>query len=634
LWAGTPAAPIGDLLRRVYGAEEGLPQSTVQSLTHTVDGYLWAATQEGIARFDGLRFRTFQVRDSPGLPQDNIHVVAAGRDGSLYIGTYTQGAVRYHNGVFTRIPILSNQLVRAILEDRAGGVWIGTSKGLRLWKNGRLSSLTEEDGLAGEEVSALAEDRQGRIWVGTDRGLDLVEQGRIRPFAARAATDGLAIRCVSEDREGLWVAAAQKLIRIQDGAVREEYRRDRLPSKAIITSLAAGPGGVLWIGTWGDGVFRLHGSSFEHYGTQEGLSNGTVHSLLAEDDGSLWVGTNAGGVNFLRPRSIRQIGAPEGLSDTDADAVFEAKDGSLWLATEGHGLNHYENGRMRAYTTRDGLTSNVILSIGQSKRTGTIWAGTPEGGLNWLEQGRFHNISLGPLIKVTQILESREGWLWVATSAGLYRLDNGVITKIYTTADGLPSNRVYAIMEARDGSLWAATVTGFSRFQYGVFTNYEQGSPGHPSIRVLSFYEDDDGVIWMGSQDNGVGRLLGCQVVVVDHGRAAVSAVEDHEFDVVLMDVQMPLMDGLEASRAIRQSESHGAFHLPIIAMTANALKEDRDLCLSAGMDGYVSKPVSLQQLTTAIEAVSSRVGNGNAAVRMNQDRSRSHPALESAPPR
>jgi len=73
------------LLRDSYGSAEGLPQNTVRSLTRTADGYLWAATQAGISRFDGFRFRTFQVRNAPGLLQDNIHVVAAGRDGSLWV---------------------------------------------------------------------------------------------------------------------------------------------------------------------------------------------------------------------------------------------------------------------------------------------------------------------------------------------------------------------------------------------------------------------------------------------------------------------------------------------------------------------------------------------------------------------
>lgn len=75
--APLPNRRTADVLRDSYGTAEGLPQSTVRSLTRTTDGYLWAATQAGLSRFDGVHFRNFQMRNSPGPPQDNIHVVAA-----------------------------------------------------------------------------------------------------------------------------------------------------------------------------------------------------------------------------------------------------------------------------------------------------------------------------------------------------------------------------------------------------------------------------------------------------------------------------------------------------------------------------------------------------------------------------
>jgi two-component system, sensor histidine kinase and response regulator len=101
-------------------------------------------------------------------------------------------------------------------------------------------------------------------------------------------------------------------------------------------------------------------------------------------------------------------------------------------------------------------------------------------------------------------------------------------------------------------------------------------------------------------------RLLekyGHTVVVTGSGREALAAVEQQSFDLVLMDVHMPDMDGLEATSAIREKERVTRTHLPIIAMTACAMKGDRDRCLQAGMDGYVSKPIHAQELLEAIEA-------------------------------
>jgi two-component system sensor histidine kinase/response regulator len=92
----------------------------------------------------------------------------------------------------------------------------------------------------------------------------------------------------------------------------------------------------------------------------------------------------------------------------------------------------------------------------------------------------------------------------------------------------------------------------------------------------------------------------GHQVTLVGNGREAVELVQSREFDVVLMDVQMPEMDGLSATRIIRQLPTHS--HVPIIAMTAHAMRGDREKCLTAGMNDYISKPIDSHQLIRRVE--------------------------------
>ena len=111
------------------------------------------------------------------------------------------------------------------------------------------------------------------------------------------------------------------------------------------------------------------------------------------------------------------------------------------------------------------------------------------------------------------------------------------------------------------------------------------------------------------AEDNQVNQLvasrilekLGHQVTVVSSGRQAVSAAQAGKFDVIVMDVQMPEMDGLEATAEIRRWERTTGKHVPIIAMTAHAMKGDRERCLEAGMDGYTSKPIRIKELEQAI---------------------------------
>ena len=97
---------------------------------------------------------------------------------------------------------------------------------------------------------------------------------------------------------------------------------------------------------------------------------------------------------------------------------------------------------------------------------------------------------------------------------------------------------------------------------------------------------------------------MGYQVEVAGNGKEAVAAFERETFDLILMDVQMPEMDGFEATALIREKEKKTGGHIPIIAMTAHAMKGDRERCLDAGMDEYVSKPIRPQAVVDAIEAV------------------------------
>ena len=133
--------------------------------------------------------------------------------------------------------------------------------------------------------------------------------------------------------------------------------------------------------------------------------------------------------------------------------------------------------------------------------------------------------------------------------------------------------------------------------------------PSERSLRVLL------------AEDNPVNQTLamrileklGHKVEIVNNGKEAVERAEAEQFDLILMDVQMPGMDGLEATTAIRAAEADSGKHVPIVAMTAHAMKGDREMCLSAGMDAYLSKPIRIDELKRAISGTEQARSTGRS---------------------
>jgi CheY-like chemotaxis protein len=114
---------------------------------------------------------------------------------------------------------------------------------------------------------------------------------------------------------------------------------------------------------------------------------------------------------------------------------------------------------------------------------------------------------------------------------------------------------------------------------------------------------------------------LGCHVDVAGNGCLALDALESRSYDLVLMDVQMPVMDGLAATVAIRDRESTTGGHITIIAMTAHAMQGDRERCLAAGMDDYLAKPCSLEELREKLARWSPPVAAPGRAMQRRADR-------------
>jgi signal transduction histidine kinase/CheY-like chemotaxis protein len=189
--------------------------------------------------------------------------------------------------------------------------------------------------------------------------------------------------------------------------------------------------------------------------------------------------------------------------------------------------------------------------------------------------------------------------LGLTISARLAELMGGAI-RIESEPDRGTQVYVTLPFEIRAALAIATPRGGLKDFQQPGVLAVDDNATNHRSLRILV------------AEDNAVNRLLvtsllrkrGHTIVTAVNGREAVAAVTKDLFDIVLMDVQMPEMDGLEATAAIRKLEAVTGAHVPIIALTAHAMKGDREICLAAGMDEYLSKPINPTQLFALIKSV------------------------------
>ena len=514
-----PNKAITQYMQTSWTSEAGLPQNSVQAVAQTSDGYLWFGTQEGLARFDGVHFRTFTRHNTHGLASSFIQTLAAGRNGSLWIGT-DSGLTRYQpanssapEAVFTSLTVrdgLAGNNITALCEDRQGGLWVGTGKGLDRILDGRIQSWKTSSGLADPSIHAITLDSGGTLWVGTGKGLSRFEHGRFRTLTEQDGMPPDAIVALAAARDGsLWVGTqAHGLMQIRNG--RATAFRLTLPWNEI-AALLIDHDGALWIAFDRHGIGRLYRGRLDLYDATRGLPSDRCANVLFEDrEGSLWIGFVDAGVAQLRNGKFSVFGTPEGLSGNYIGNVLQAQDGSMWIGADDKGVDHLlPDGRVEVWGPRNGLPNQAVYSLLQT-RDGDLWVGYRRGTLARIHQGHI-SVYQDPHARdysVNSLFQAQDGTLWIGFEGkGLAQFDHGAIRHV------TESGRISALAQSKDGALWVAIDgDGVQRLYHGTTTTYTTANGLH-SEHVMSLYADADGSMWVGTQSGGISHIVDGRVI-------------------------------------------------------------------------------------------------------------------------
>ncbi|MFP3940020.1 MAG: two-component regulator propeller domain-containing protein [Thermoanaerobaculia bacterium] len=525
---------------RRWTVGDGLPVAGINGLAQTADGHLWLATWDGLVRFDGVRFTSFDATSNPELAKARFTALFHTADDALWLSTEYHDLVRFRGGRFETVieadpderlntidtaPSgglllgIGNRVARsapegiepvaaglagevlAVHQGPTGRIWAGTGQGalFRVETGVAVPVTRESDAPEGAVVSLL--ETAGGLLVGTSRGLWRLPEGapaeRI-PFPAGEADP--AILAVQEDSDGrVWVATAAALYRVQDG---------RLVHRAPVAGLTgAEPLTVRWPALGGAAV-GANASPRLLDGPRELLAAGsTIKDLLVDREGSLWVATAADGLYQLQVPGIATLGRPEGLPRDNVYSVVEGPDGALWLGTIG-GLARLRNAELSWWAGGSDLPFEAVWTV-LVDDGGQVWVGG-DRGLCRLQGDLCAPFDLpppDPRSPVRALFEDASGRIWIGAASGVFVLQGASAARVPGLGAAPGRRTARSFLQAGDGALWIGTAGGGLLRIAGESVDRLTTAQGLASDVVRALHEDGRGRLWVGTEGRGLCRI-------------------------------------------------------------------------------------------------------------------------------
>ncbi len=508
--AGLLAAAAAQAAQREYyfqsiGSERGLAQNTVNALLQDRQGFVWAATQGGLHRYDGYSFRVFQHRpgDAASLPESFVTALAEDDAGRLWVGTNTHYVAGFDPN---RGQVISSgnaaskgerrDIVSALLFESGKGLWVGTGAGVELYDPAagtrRMALRFTSDPGNNPRTSAL-EMGQGALWAATDEGLFRIDTTTLAAARVGMLTGAYALH--ADARGVVWIGAIGGLFRLDAGAKApvRVWPAGGDNARVSVRAIAEDARGRLWLALWHQGLVKLDPATGESETIgfdpelPASLPEQSLTTLMMDRSGLLWLGGEVRGLATTHPDGapfeyVADLEPGRNRIDTNnIRSLHQTADGALWLGTEGDGLKRYDlaSGRFDSYA------EPIIAALA--------------------------NAAGGTAVRVLGIADGDAGELWVSSNRGLFRVDTVQrrATRLPITAtDGTTASGdtyLRSMLRARDGSLWIGTFSAglvhlHPRTKEWHFYRHEPGaedSLSHPLVNCV--FEDRRGRIWVGT---------------------------------------------------------------------------------------------------------------------------------------